>query len=363
MRGPIGCPAHHLLTAHARRAGYEAHSQALREPVAAHSDGATPTTVFAVSYENPDGGHSGLAVAAPGSDTATAAFARDQIASWSTALRTRRLLYVHLDASRKHANSTDPTGRTDTSTTWVPRQHPGHSPTPWQACGCPAATACDAAENATRSLRRFLDRGDDVLVVGVPDAPGPRAWRAGDLHARGRPVMTPDQAESLTVPDPDRLAYVVAPGTVVTEAARVLGVLRRRFPRLKGQHPREWCYTMDDLYTAVGSVLAQSDVLLVTGRGDSPVVRTALPQAARMRVYVRHVPALDHLRPQDTDAATIAVLDASADERVHRQVTQALDGLGPSSHVRRQVRTTAQGAVTQGPAARDPAASLAGPTV
>lgn len=333
VRGPIACPAHHLLTAHARRAGYEAHSQALRQPVT-HADGATQTTVFAVSYENPDGGHSGLALAVHGSDTATAAFAREQIASWSTALRTRRMLYVHLDAPQERL---DTAGQTDTS---VPRQQPGHSPGPWRACGCPGTTACGAAENATRSLRRFLDRGDDVLIVGVPNTPGSRTWQDGILHAQGRPVATPDQADSLTVPDPDRLAYVVAPGTVVTEAARVLNVLRRRFPRLKGQHPREWCYTMDDLYTAVGSVLAQSDVLLVTGRGDSPVVRTALPQAARMKVRVRHVPALDHLRPQDADAATIAVLDASADGRVRRQVTQALDGLGPASHVCRQVRTT-----------------------
>ncbi|MGX9889361.1 4-hydroxy-3-methylbut-2-enyl diphosphate reductase [Streptomyces sp. NPDC002276] len=339
VRGPIDCPAHHLLTAHARRAGYEAHSQVLCQPVT-HADGATRTTVFAVSYENPDGGHSGLAISVDGSDTATAAFAREQIASWSTALRTRRMLYVRLDAPQERS---DTGGRTETP---VPRQQPGRSPAPWRDCGCPGTTACAAAEYATRSLRRFLDRGDDVLVVGVPNTHGSRTWRDGILHARGRPVATLDQAESLTVPDPDRLAYVVAPGTVVTEAARVLNVLRRRFPRLKGQHPREWCYTMDDLNTAVGSVLAQSDVLLVTGRGDSPVVRTALPQAARMEVRVRHLPALDHLRPQDADAATIAVLDASADGRVHRQVTQALDGLGPASHVSRQVRTTTPGPFT-----------------
>ncbi|MFI6409391.1 4-hydroxy-3-methylbut-2-enyl diphosphate reductase [Streptomyces sp. NPDC050548] len=339
VRGPIDCPAHHLLTAHARRAGYEAHSQVLRQPVT-HADGPTQTTVFAVSYENPDCGHSGLAIAVHGSDTATAAFAREQISSWSTALRTRRMLYVRLDAPQEHL---DTAGRTDTS---LPRQQPGHSPTSWRACGCPGTTACAAAEYATRSLHRFLDRGDDVLIVGVPNTPGSRTWRDGILHAQGRPVATLDQAESLTVPDPDRLAYVVAPGTVITEATRVLNVLRRRFPRLKGQHPREWCYTMDDLNTAVGSVLAQSDVLLVTGRGDSPVVRTALPQAARMEVRVRHVPALDHLRPQDTDAATIAVLDASPDGRVRRQVTQALDGLGPASHACRQVRTTTPGSFT-----------------
>ncbi|GAA3876361.1 hypothetical protein GCM10023084_31660 [Streptomyces lacrimifluminis] len=348
VRGPIDCPAHRLLTAHARRAGYEARSRALRQP-GIHADGAPRTAVFAVSYENPDGGHSGLAIAVHGADTATASFAREQIAAWSTALRTRRMLYVRLDAPQPRL---DTAGRTGTR---VPGQQPCHSPGPWQACGCPGATACGAVENAARSLRRFLDRGDDVLVVGVPNTPASRTWWDGILPARGRPVATPEQAESLTVPDPDRLAYVVAPGTVVTEAARVLTVLRRRFPRLKGQHPREWCYTMDDLYTAVGSVLAQSDVLLVTGRGDSPVVRTALPQAARLDVRVRHVPALDHLRPQDTDAATIAVLDASADERVRRQVTQVLDGLGPASHVHRQVRTTtpAPSALAAGPA--DPA--------
>ncbi|MFC9842592.1 4-hydroxy-3-methylbut-2-enyl diphosphate reductase [Streptomyces sp. NPDC060223] len=334
VRGLVGCPAHHLLTAHAQQAGYEAHSQALPHTVMG-SDSVAPTTVFTVSYENPDGGHNGLAIAVHGSDTAATAFARRQMASWSGVLRTRRVLYV-LPGK--------PEGRPDTAqepAVPVPGQQTGHSPAPWRACGCPRTTACGSAENAAHSLRRFLDREDDVIVVGAPNTPGSPTWRDGTSYAEGRPVATPRQAESLTVTDPDRLAFVVAPGTAVTEAARILSVLRRRFPRLKGQHPREWCYTMDDLHTAVGSVLAQSDILLVTGRGDSPVVRTALTQAARKGVRVRDITALDHLRPQDTDAATIALLNASTDERVNRQVSQALDGLGPASHVRRQVHSTA----------------------
>ncbi|MFD4527205.1 4-hydroxy-3-methylbut-2-enyl diphosphate reductase [Streptomyces sp. NPDC058470] len=345
VRGLVGCPAHRLLTAHAQQAGYEAHSQALPHTVM-HSDSVAPTTVFTVSYENPDGGHRGLAIAVHGSDTTAAAFARRQIASWSAVLRTRRVLYV---LPRKPERRADTAQGPDAA---VPGQQSGHSPAPWRPCGCPSTTACGSAENAARSLRRFLDREDDVIVVGAPNAPGSAAWRDGTPHADGRAVATPRQAESLAVADPDRLAFVVAPGTAVTEAARILSVLRRRFPRLKGQHPREWCYTMDDLHTAVGSVLAQSDILLVTGRGDSPVVRTALTQAAGTGVRVRDIRALDHLCPQDTDAATIALLDASADERVNRQVAQALDGLGPASHVHRQVRSTAltHSATSPGPA-------------
>ncbi|MDN3029279.1 4-hydroxy-3-methylbut-2-enyl diphosphate reductase [Streptomyces sp. S.PB5] len=356
LRGPIGCPAHHLLTAHAHQAGHEAHARSLPHLVL-ESDGPAPTTVFAVSYEHTDGGHRGLAIAVDDSDTATAAFAREQIASWSAVLRTRRALYV------LHERPEQPESHPDTAQapgTPVPRQQSGRFRGAWRACGCPSISACGSEESAGRSLRRFMDRGDEVIVVDTPDSPGSGTGPGAPLrtlHAQVRRIATPQQAEALTVTDPDRLAFVVAPGTAVTEATRILNVLRRRFPRLKGQHPREWCYTMDDLHTAVGSVLAQSDILLVAGQGDGPLVRAALLHATRTDIRVRDVPTLGRLHPRDTDAATIAVVDASADERIRRQLTQALDGLGPVHHVRRHVRsaTLAVSAPAFGPSRPVPA--------
>lgn len=327
-RGPVDCPAHPLLTAHARQSGLAADSRSLPNEDLRDGLTAAPTTVFTVSYERPEGGHRGLALAAHSDDATVLSLARRQIESWRAVLRTRRVLYV----AAPDALGPEP------SIASVPAQTPGGSRSRWRICGCPTSVPCPSAENAERALHQFLERGDEVVVVGTPAA-GPGAWANRTLHRNPRTVSTPQQAETLAVTDPNRLAFVVAPGAVVSEAADILNVLRRRHPRLRGQHPHEWCYTMDDLHTTVGAALAQSDRLLVVGRDTTPVTRAAIAQVTRTALPVRAVTTLDRLRPEDIDAATITVVDATPDGRDLRQVSQALDGLGPTSHVRRQVHS------------------------
>lgn len=328
-RGLVDCPAHRLLAAHARQSGLDADSRSL--PDEDLRDGLTtaPTTVFTVSYERPEGGHRGLALAAHSDDTTALSLARRQIESWRAVLRTRRVLYVTAQNYLAPGPSNVP----------VPAQSPRASRNRWRICGCPASVPCSSAENAERALLRFLDRGDEVVVVGTP-ATGSGAWALRAVQRNPRTISTPQQAENLSVTDPDRLAFVVAPGAVVSEAAGILNVLRRRHPRLRGQHPSEWCYTMDDLHTTVGAALAQSDRLLVVGRDITPATRAALAQVTRTALPVRAVTTLDRLRPKDIDAATITVVDATATGRDLRQVRQALDGLGPASHVRRQAHSS-----------------------
>lgn len=368
-RGLVDCPAHPLIGAHIRRAGFTADCRPLPEEDIRGGATAAPTTVVAVSYQGPEGGHRGIALAAHREDTGAVRLAHRQIAAWQAVLRTRRVLHPTVPTPHRATDgATD--GVTDMVTdgarphrTPVPAQAAAPAPgRPWRVCGCPARVGCPAAENGERALRRFLGRGDEVIVVGVP-AGGAGAWPAwptGSLPEGVRRVGTPEQADGLSVPAPDRVAFVVAPGAVISEAATVLRALRRRFPRLRGQHPREWCYTMDDHHTALGSALAQSDVLLVigggsgagssgvtggghgggSGRGTSPAVGVAVAQAARAGVPVRAVPTLDRLRPADIDAATITVLDAQDDGPEYQAVSRALDGLGPTAHVWRQVVST-----------------------
>lgn len=328
-RGLVDCPAHRLLAAHARQSGLGADSRSL--PNEDLRDGLTtaPTTVFTVSYERPEGGHRGLALAAHSDDTTALSLARRQIESWRAVLRTRRVLYVAAQNSLAPGPSSAP----------VPAQTPKDSRDRWRICGCPTSVPCPSAENAERALHRFLDRGDEVVVVGTP-ATGSGTWAGRTLQRNPRTVSTAQQAETLAVTAPDRLAFVVAPGAVVSEAADILKVLRRRHPRLRGQHPSEWCYTMDDLHTTVGAALAQSDRLLVVGHDTTPATRTAITQVTRIPLPVRAVTTLDRLRPDDVDAATITVVDATLDGRDLRELSQVLDGLGPTSHVRRQAHSS-----------------------
>ncbi|MBB1246654.1 4-hydroxy-3-methylbut-2-enyl diphosphate reductase, partial [Streptomyces durbertensis] len=334
-RGAVECPAHQLVAAHLRHAGHRVDHRPLPGPLQPSrvlgdaSSGAVPgshaaTAVVAVSYEMPDGHHRGLAIAVRAEEHTLVQLARRQIDAWRAVLRTRRVLHV----APPPAPAPRPRGP-------IPRQSASPTGTLWRPCGCPTWADCRAQELARRTTRRLTEEGETVIVVGTHTAvPWPTRPKAPSHDGLDR-VATTAQAAALTVDRPDRLAFVVAPGSTVSQVAAVLNVLRARFPLLRGQHPDEWCYTMDDLHTAVGSVLAQSDALVIAGHGTSPTVSVATGMAGR----ARKVTTLDRLRPSDVNVATVAVLDTEDGGPRYRQVIEALDGLGPTSHVWRRVHT------------------------
>ncbi|GAB3949560.1 hypothetical protein GCM10028832_01810 [Streptomyces sparsus] len=308
-----------------------AFSRPLAAPLA-HERTTPASLVFTVSYEKPDGGHGGLAVAVDHADATAVSYARRQVESWRDVLRTRRVLYVLAAGEQAGA------GPRHSLPVLVPAQHSGGARSPHNVCGCPRNVVCPSAEYAQRALRRFLDRGDEVLVVGTPlDSAAVR----DDMDARGRVIRvdTSGPAATVQVADSERLSFVVAPGAVMAQVTDILTVLRSRFPRLRGQHPGEWCYAMDNLNTAVVSALNQSDVLLVTGSESCAIARTGVAEAAKAGLPVRSIPSLAHLRPEDVDVSTITVLDTDGQTRALQQLGQVLGGLGPISHIRRRVHS------------------------
>ncbi|MFE9120402.1 hypothetical protein [Streptomyces sp. NPDC007172] len=170
--------------------------------------------------------------------------------------------------------------------------------------------------------------GDPVWSLG---ADGPLASGDGSSVQ----IRSIRDAEVLAARDADRLAFVVAPGSASVRVAGLLAALRSRFPRLRGQHPDQWCYTMSDLLISAWSVLAESEVLLLAGTPDSPA--TAAAQAAAAHMPVHRFTTLAQFRPHHIDVATLAVTDSGT--RLGGQLLQVLAGLGPLDVMRRNTRT------------------------
>jgi 4-hydroxy-3-methylbut-2-enyl diphosphate reductase len=156
----------------------------------------------------------------------------------------------------------------------------------------------------------------------------------------------------LAVAEPDRLAFVVAPGADVGEVSRVLAVLRERFPRLRGQHPGEWCCTVADLRTAARSAVAEADLVLVTGPGTSPASAVTGASARAQGVPVHAVAALRDLTPDAVAGSTVVLVEAGPGERVRGEVAEVLTGLGPWSAVVR--RTSSRPVAPLNRAAEEP---------
>ncbi|MFD9637485.1 hypothetical protein [Streptomyces violascens] len=327
-RGPVDCPAHPLLAAAAERDGFRVRATSLTAP---DPDGRPHGTVFAVSYHDPHGPVRGLAIGVHLGDPRALAYAHRQITAWSSTLRTRRILLLSPPA---------PAPAPGTQSAAVPGQSTsGGAPPRWRACGCAHQTLCPAVDRAVDAIRAFQAQSLHVALVGRP------VWRAPQAlpvtpheHSLLLPLTSTSAVAELDSLDPDSIAFVVAPGSSIDQVSEILTRLRARFPRIRGQHPDQWCYTMTDQLNAARSALAESDALLLCDSGATPTSMAAVEAAteARTTVPTHRISTIGRLHPQDIDVPAITAIDSTGSTTL----VDALSGLGPLSVVRRGAHST-----------------------
>jgi 4-hydroxy-3-methylbut-2-enyl diphosphate reductase len=82
-------------------------------------------------------------------------------------------------------------------------------------------------------------------------------------------VETEQQAEQLRVPDSNKIAYLTQTTLSMDDANRIIQVLRRRFPGIKGPRTQDICYATQNRQDAVRELARQADVVLVLGSRNS----------------------------------------------------------------------------------------------
>lgn len=78
-------------------------------------------------------------------------------------------------------------------------------------------------------------------------------------------VETVEDAHTVAVAHPDMLAYVTQTTLSVDDTARIIDVLRRRFPGISGPKKADICYATQNRQDAVKALAGTCDVVLVVG--------------------------------------------------------------------------------------------------
>ncbi|AUG75866.1 hypothetical protein CFP65_0947 [Kitasatospora sp. MMS16-BH015] len=292
-RGIVRCPAAPLVRAWLHRRGVSARLGEYARP--GTPVGHDPLTVSLVSYLEPAGQAIGIAVATP---PGLAWLGRETVEDWSRVLRTRRVLV------------------------------PGGAGT-GDGGGCRGLGDCRHGEVAARLVTAYRERGDLVLLVGSPDGAAEGEW-AEDLLRAGEVVAVRETGEVAGLAagvGEERVSYVVHPGAVVEEVAVLLAALRERFPRLRGQHPDQWCYAASDRRHALEAVSELSDLVLALGEQDAARLTRVAGRAARP------VAGLADLLPELlAPAATVGLLPPRpGGGPTVGEMVEVLSGLGPIS--------------------------------
>jgi 4-hydroxy-3-methylbut-2-enyl diphosphate reductase len=127
---------------------------------------------------------------------------------------------------------------------------------------------CPLVTKVHVQARRYADEGYTVVLIG----------HAGHEEVVGTMGEAPEatvlvqdvgEARALTLPEGAPVAYVTQTTLSVDETSEIIGVLRARFPAIRGPKKEDICYATSNRQWAVKDMLAEIDLLLVIGSRNS----------------------------------------------------------------------------------------------
>src|SRR6185436_16295353 len=77
------------------------------------------------------------------------------------------------------------------------------------------------------------------------------------------------EAETITVPNPDKIAYLTQTTLSLDDTREIVAVLKRRFPKLGAPKKDDICYATQNRQNAVKAMVPHIDLLLVLGAPNS----------------------------------------------------------------------------------------------
>jgi 4-hydroxy-3-methylbut-2-enyl diphosphate reductase len=140
-------------------------------------------------------------------------------------------------------------------------------------------------------------------------------------------VQNVREAETVSLPEPERLAYATQTTLSADDTAEILTVLRRRFPSIRGPAKADICYATTNRQTAVKAIAPRADMVIVVGAPNSSnsmrLVEVAKLSGARDSMLVERAADIDWKRING--ARTIGITaGASAPEVLVEEVVSAL---------------------------------------
>jgi 4-hydroxy-3-methylbut-2-en-1-yl diphosphate reductase len=176
--------------------------------------------------------------------------------------------------------------------------------------------------------RRFLSRGDTVLLIGH-DGHDETEGTLGEGTIQL--VQSPAEAATVEVDDPAKVAFLTQTTLAVEDANQVVDVLRSRFPLIESPPTEDICYATTNRQDAVRAIAAESDLVLVVGSPNSSNSLRLVEVARRAGARSHLVDDAGGILPEWLeDARTVGITaGASAPPHLVDEVIGTLRALGP----------------------------------
>ncbi|MGH7215514.1 MAG: 4-hydroxy-3-methylbut-2-enyl diphosphate reductase [Tepidisphaeraceae bacterium] len=127
---------------------------------------------------------------------------------------------------------------------------------------------CPLVTKVHMEVLRFARQGYTIVFIGHANH-DEAVGTLGEAPESMVLVESPEDVETLNVPDASRLAYVTQTTLGVADADRVIAALKARFPDIKAPPKEDICYATTNRQNAVSELSDEADVVLVVGSKNS----------------------------------------------------------------------------------------------
>lgn len=128
---------------------------------------------------------------------------------------------------------------------------------------------CPLVSKVHIEAARHSENGLQIIMIGHAGHPETIGTMGQLPEGEVLLVETPEDVKTVSVRDPERLAYVTQTTLSVDDTAAVVVALQQRFPQIVGPHKEDICYATTNRQAAVKAIAPKCDALLVVGAPNS----------------------------------------------------------------------------------------------
>lgn len=189
---------------------------------------------------------------------------------------------------------------------------------------------CPLVTKVHREAVRFARDDFEILLIGHKGHEEVEGT-AGHAPDRVTLVNSPDDVDSITVKDPDKVVWLSQTTLSVDETMETVRRLRERFPNLQDPPSDDICYATQNRQVAIKKVAEQAELVIVVGSANSSnsvrLVEVALEYGAKAAYRVDYA---SEVKQEWLDGvATVGVTSgASVPEVLVQEVLEDLRGAG-----------------------------------
>lgn len=176
---------------------------------------------------------------------------------------------------------------------------------------------------------KYAREGYSIILIGHHDH-DEVIGTLGEAPLVTQVVGTADEVDTLSVPNPDRVAYITQTTLSLDETKDIIVRLKEKFPNIRGPHAQDICYATENRQVAVKHVAEDADLLLVVGSDNSSNSNRLVEVARNLGKQAHLIENYTAIRPEWLrEVGSIALTaGASAPECLVEEVIAFLKGQG-----------------------------------